>query len=262
MSLLEPGNRSIAEVVTIARAFNDAQLKQLVAALSNGTLPLSAGILQVQHLLHLSTPEARNVTTMLRNWQSEDGSIESLVAALLASRAAYSKALSDAPSVRLVWTGPISTLAPTRSTMSVLLDLIDKAQQEMVIVGYALTEAASVVFEHLAAAQRRGVQIVLVSDRMEEKLPILQACWPFSQRLPLLYTRAETPDDPKSALHAKVAIADQRYMLVTSANLTYHGLSGNIEIGVEIEGQVASEAIALLNRLIAEGICSKVSNVI
>jgi len=260
MSLLEPGNRSIIEVVAIARAFKDAQIKQLVVALSNGALPLSAGILQVQHILHLSTSEARNVTTMLRNWQSEDGSIESLVTALLASCAAYSKALSEASSVRLVWTGPISTLAPTRSTMSVLLDLIDKAQQEMIIVGYVLTEGAAVVFRHLAAAQRRGVQVVLVGDRMEEKLPILQACWPSDQRLPLLYTRAETPDDPRSALHAKVAIADQRYMLVTSANLSYHGLSGNIEIGVEIEGRVATEAIALLNRLIADGVCTRIDN--
>jgi len=259
MSLQESESRSIAEVVAIARIFNDVQIKQLVLALSNGALPLSAGILQVQHLLHFSTSEARNVTTMLRNWQNEDGRVESLVTALLVSRAAYSKALSDAPTVRLVWTGPISTLAPTRSTMSVLLDLIDKAQQEMVIVGYVLTEAAAIVFQHLAIAQRRGVQIVLVSDRMEEKLPILQACWPSNQRLPLLYTRAETPDDPRSALHAKVAIADQRYMLVTSANLTYHGLSGNIEIGVEIEGQVASEAIALLNRLIADGVCTRIN---
>ncbi|MFL5627744.1 MAG: phospholipase D-like domain-containing protein [Ktedonobacteraceae bacterium] len=258
MSLLEPGNHGIAEVVAIARVLNDMQIRQLVAALSSGALPLSVGVLQVQYMLHLSTYEARSVAKMLNNWWKEEGSSVSLVTALLASRAAYTRALADAPSVRLVWTGPISTPASTRSTMGVLLDLIDKAQQEIVIVGYILTESVSIVFEHLAAAQRRGVQVILIGDRMEGKIPILQTCWPVGQRLPLLYTRAETPDDPKSALHAKLAIADQRYLFVTSANLSYHGLTGNIEIGVEIEGLVAADAMALLNRLIADGVCTKI----
>jgi phosphatidylserine/phosphatidylglycerophosphate/cardiolipin synthase-like enzyme len=43
-------------------------------------------------------------------------------------------------------------------------------------------------------------------------------------------------------------------MLVTSANLTYHGLSGNVEVGVLVEGNVAAEAVQLINRLIAEGV--------
>jgi phosphatidylserine/phosphatidylglycerophosphate/cardiolipin synthase-like enzyme len=47
-------------------------------------------------------------------------------------------------------------------------------------------------------------------------------------------------------------------MLVTSANLTYHGLAGNLEIGLEIEGRVAGEVVALLNRLIAENICIRI----
>jgi phosphatidylserine/phosphatidylglycerophosphate/cardiolipin synthase-like enzyme len=262
MSLLEPDNLGIPGVVVLARSLNDTQIIQLVAALSSRELPLSAGVLQVQQMLHLSMVEARSIVTLLRHWQNEEGSSETLVAALLAARAAHTRTLSEAPSVRLVWTGPVSALAPTRSTMSVLLELIDKAQQEIVIVGYLLTEAATIVFDRLATAQKRGVQITLIGDRLVEKLPVLRACWPQGERLPELYSRVETSDDPMAALHAKLAIADQRHMVVTSANLTYHGLTGNIEIGIEVEGQVAADAVALLNRLIAAGVCIRIHDAV
>lgn len=38
-----------------------------------------------------------------------------------------------------------------------------------------------------------------------------------------------------SALHAKVISVDGEKTLISSANLSYHGLEGNIEIGTYIE---------------------------
>jgi phosphatidylserine/phosphatidylglycerophosphate/cardiolipin synthase-like enzyme len=258
MSLIEPDQDTIAQVVTLARTLNERQFRQLVAALSDAGFSLSAGVLQLQQTLQLSTTDARPVVSLLRSWQRLKNSPESLITALLAARATIARIQAETASVRLVWTGPISTTAPVRSTVSVLLDLIERAQQEIIIVGYVFTDAAAIVFESLAAAQKRGVQVVLIGDRLEEKLDILRACWPIGQRLPELYSRVETPADPRSALHAKLAVADQQYMLVTSANLSYHGLAGNIEIGVEIESRVAGEVVALLNRLIAENVCIRI----
>jgi len=258
MSLIEPNQDTIAQVVTIARTLKERQFRQFVAALSDSSLSLSVGALQLQHTLQLSTTDARPVVSLLRSWQRLQCSPESLVTALLAARATSVRMQAETPSIRLVWTGPISTTAPVRSTVGVLLDLIEKAQQEIIIVGYVITAAATIVFERLAAAQKRGVQVVLIGDRLEEKLDVLRTCWPQGQRWPALYSRAGTPADPRSALHAKLAIVDQRYMLVTSANLTYHGLAGNLEIGLEIEGRVAGEVVALLNRLIAENICIRI----
>jgi phosphatidylserine/phosphatidylglycerophosphate/cardiolipin synthase-like enzyme len=258
MSLIEPDQDTIAQVVTIVRTLNERQFRQLIAALADASISLSAGALQLQHTLQLSTTDARPVVSLLRSWQRLKSSPESLITALLAARATSARIQAETPSVRLVWTGPISTTAPVRSTVSVLLDLIERAQQEIIIVGYVITDAAAIVFDRLAAAQKRGVQVVLIGDRLEEKLDILRACWPRGQRLPALYSRVETPADPRSALHAKLAVADQQYMLVTSANLTYHGLAGNIEIGLEIEGRVAAEVVALLNRLIAENVCIRI----
>jgi phosphatidylserine/phosphatidylglycerophosphate/cardiolipin synthase-like enzyme len=258
MTLPVPDQNSIAQVASLARTLHRRQFERLVAAVSDGKLSLSSGVLQIQHVVQIATADARPVASLFRSWQRTKGSEESLIAALLAARAAGSSVRAETPSVRLVWTGPVNASVPARSTISVLLDLIDRGQQEIVIVGYVITDAAAIIFKHLAAAQKRGVQVILISDRLEEKLDVLRSCWPHDQRLPALYSRIETPADPRSALHAKLAVVDQRHMLVTSANLTYHGLAGNIEIGMEIEGQIAAEVVALLNKLIAENICVRI----
>ena len=41
-------------------------------------------------------------------------------------------------------------------------------------------------------------------------------------------------DDKMSALHAEVISVDQKETLITSANLSYHGQEGNIELGTHI----------------------------
>src|SRR5689334_18402676 len=108
MSLRASDNPGIAEIVVITRSLDDTQIKQFVAALSDGRISLSAGVLQIRHTLHLSTAEARNVAALLHHWQHEGRSSESLIVALLAARMAYIQAREEAPSVRLVWTGPVS----------------------------------------------------------------------------------------------------------------------------------------------------------
>jgi phosphatidylserine/phosphatidylglycerophosphate/cardiolipin synthase-like enzyme len=42
-------------------------------------------------------------------------------------------------------------------------------------------------------------------------------------------------------LHAKVLVGDRSDALVTSANLTYHGMETNIELGIHVTGQAAAQ---------------------
>lgn len=44
-------------------------------------------------------------------------------------------------------------------------------------------------------------------------------------------------EDKMSALHAKVISVDGEYTLITSANLSYHGQEGNIELGTQIHSK-------------------------
>jgi phosphatidylserine/phosphatidylglycerophosphate/cardiolipin synthase-like enzyme len=54
-----------------------------------------------------------------------------------------------------------------------------------------------------------------------------------------------------SALHAKVISVDQRETLITSANLSYHGQEGNIELGTHILSQsIARQVEELFTKLL------------
>lgn len=54
-----------------------------------------------------------------------------------------------------------------------------------------------------------------------------------------------------SALHAKVLSVDGKSLLVSSANLSYHGMSGNIELGCYIESKrLANEMDELFKQLL------------
>ena len=44
-------------------------------------------------------------------------------------------------------------------------------------------------------------------------------------------------DDKMSALHAKILSVDGKRTLISSANLSYHGMSGNIELGCLVESE-------------------------
>jgi phosphatidylserine/phosphatidylglycerophosphate/cardiolipin synthase-like enzyme len=253
----QPAHPAIFAAITVARSLDEPHFQQLVAALDNATLPLTSGVLQVQRLLHFSSAESRTIVNLLRFWQEWGKDIQALTIALQAVRATSAIMRAEASSVSLVWTGPVSLPGSTRATGSTLVDLIDHAQQEIIIVGYTLAVSARRIIERLAQAQQRGVQVVLIVDRMEENklLPVLKSCWYPDQELPLLYTRQASSSDPKSALHAKAVIVDSHSILATSANLSYHGLAGNIELGLLVEGKVAWEAVSLLKSLITEEIC-------
>lgn len=252
---------AIHAAITVARSLNETRFQQLLTMLDGGNLSLTAGVLHLQRVLHFPAAESRTVISLFRRWQEWGKDIQTLITTLQAIRATCTAMQDEVPSVCLVWTGPVSLPGATRTTGSVLIELIDHAQQEIVIVGYALAETARDIFKHLADAQQRGVQIVMIIDRMEEEKPlrVLRTCWPRNQDWPILYTRQASISDSKSALHAKAVIVDGHSLLATSANLSYHGLAGNIELGVLVEGRIAQEAVTLLKLLITEEICIQVN---
>ncbi|NJK81664.1 MAG: phosphatidylserine/phosphatidylglycerophosphate/cardiolipin synthase family protein [Chloroflexaceae bacterium] len=163
-----PDWQSTEQVVAVARVLTHVQIERLAAVLADNRLPLTAGALSVQQASNLPTAATGPVVALLRQWHTGGGTADTLAAALLAASTAHYQAEAEASQARLVWTGPVSAAVPARSTLSVLLELIDTAQHEMVIVGYALTEGASEVFAHLIAARQRGVRVVIIGNQLEQ----------------------------------------------------------------------------------------------
>jgi phosphatidylserine/phosphatidylglycerophosphate/cardiolipin synthase-like enzyme len=94
--------------------------------------------------------------------------------------------------------------------------------------------AGSVVLDDLKAAAARGVHIKFIVHDDPANWLAIQKSWPLAAARPavLTWTPAETAGWQK--LHAKLILTDDVDLLVTSANLTYHGLERNMELGIRL----------------------------
>jgi phosphatidylserine/phosphatidylglycerophosphate/cardiolipin synthase-like enzyme len=72
--------------------------------------------------------------------------------------------------------------------------------------------------------------------------------WPLEKRLP-------AADGRHGSLHAKVALADGRIMLVSSANLTEYAMTLNMEMGLLLHGgPLPGQVERHLVRLVQQGV--------
>ncbi len=82
------------------------------------------------------------------------------------------------------------------------------------------------VVDRLAELSSSGVDVTFVLDARYgggQNLPQLWARWPQHRRRPTVYCWQDE-NDAVAKLHAKVVIVDRHDVLVSSANLTGHGL--------------------------------------
>ncbi len=64
-----------------------------------------------------------------------------------------------------------------------------------------------------------------------------------------------------SALHAKVLSVDKKLTLITSANLSYHGQQGNIELGTLIESPIIAQQVdEVFTRLLFDRVFFEICN--
>jgi phosphatidylserine/phosphatidylglycerophosphate/cardiolipin synthase-like enzyme len=145
-------------------------------------------------------------------------------------------------SVSVVWTGPESGLSSSRLTAAAVIDLIDAARSEILLVSYA-TQTEPSIKAALSAAAARSVAVTLLAERHEDNpsytaagtpfpgLSILRLHWPASSR------------PPGAALHAKIIVIDDQVALVGSANLTSRAMESNLECGILIRGGPQPRAI-------------------
>jgi phosphatidylserine/phosphatidylglycerophosphate/cardiolipin synthase-like enzyme len=189
------------------------------------------------------------------------------VAAALDTAAAARQAYHDGRSVALVWTGPEPQGVPHRRTEQALLQVIDAAQERLLVVSYAVYKIPH-VGDALARAAGRGVAVRVViegahrhdgihvydrlralGDAVAERADVY--LWPLDKR-----PRDEAGG--QGVLHVKCAAADGRWLFVSSANLTENAFTLNMELGVLLQGEeVAGQVEQLFDRLIEAGVLTK-----
>lgn len=150
--------------------------------------------------------------------------------------------------VEAVWSGPSTHPVPVRATAQVLVGLVEEARQELLLMTYSATPYPPLL-SALAAAVSRGVSVTVVVETLAGAGGALNGAEPASAfaavpEVRLWHWPRQKREGEYAKMHAKIAVADRRALLVSSANLTHSGVQRNIEAGVLIRGGTAPQRAA------------------
>lgn len=157
--------------------------------------------------------------------------------------------MQDADKVSLVVTAPSSFSINARTTMNVVQSMISGAERNIMITGYSLSSYFSELVDTIIQKSQRGVFVKFFVNDID-KQPEFEKVLRYKGRFLKVYNYRQD-EDKMAALHAKVISVDQKQTLITSANLSYHGQQGNIEIGTLVESkQIARQIEDVFTKLV------------
>lgn len=195
----------------------------------------------------VSHPHYRSLAIeFLDVWRSQAQDLcPQAVALAITTAACAEKAHREEQSVELVWTGPDVGAVPLRRTEQAILQVINSAQRRITVVSYAVYNIPHIC-EALIRAALRNVSINIVvetPDRLEGKnaYDTLAAFGPAvaahcSVYLWPLENRQKDDSGKPGILHVKCAVADGRWLFLSSANLTEYAFTLNMELGLLVTG--------------------------
>ncbi len=155
---------------------------------------------------------------------------------------------NEVESSYLTVTAPNSFKLKNQTTYTQIEKLIDSATNQIIMTGYSISNYFDDFIDKLISKSSKGVLVQLYlnefeNTQLESKLKI------YIGKFFRVYT-FNKDDDKMAASHAKIITVDDCRSLISSANLSYHGLEKNIEIGCVIESQkVAQDIRKLLEQL-------------
>lgn len=244
-------SEAAAEAVQIA---SSEVLLRLAADLQSGDITLNSTTRTLQTRLGVPTGRLGPIRRLL-----DTGAEPELLATIIeVAVLAVDRVRAEAATVEVAATQPQGGRR-IRTTGGVARDVVGGAVEHLLVVGYSVTAdpaLAGLAAKTLAAmgeAASRGVTVTAILHRNELNRTAILKTWPSSAPRPRFYTWPEQPHDTMAKMHAKVLVADARDAFVTSANLTYHGFVGNVEMGVRIIGKPAKVIADVFERLLIEG---------
>jgi phosphatidylserine/phosphatidylglycerophosphate/cardiolipin synthase-like enzyme len=180
-------------------------------------------------------------------WKKEPEASGAVLCGMLRAAAAARLSTERAGKVDVVITGPSERDAPTRSTEAVVVDLVNGAQSELLLVTFAAFSHPPLT-KALSDACARGVAVVVVLETVAGAAGLLAREpadafagvrgiqffeWPPNRR-----------GTSRGRLHAKLVVVDRKRAFVTSANLTGGAMENNLECGLLVHGGSAPERLA------------------
>ncbi len=217
-----------------------------IAAVIIGTEAGRWGLLRLRAQEVAGGPAAREVVgRLLTRWQAEVPTMQPSAIATALEIAAHCVAQARATqTLELAWTGPTSLL-PLRRIAQALQQVIDGAERELLIISYAVYDVPE-IGAALVRAANRGVSLRLVIESPKEvdgrvAYDGLLAFGPYVREQARVFRwppnrRPKDETGRYGSLHVKCAVADERALLISSANLTHYALNLNMEMGLLVHG--------------------------
>jgi len=231
-------------------------IDKVASALADGTLAPGTSPLVLRRVADSNAILENRLALLLEEWRKAGGKevIPGGCLALCLSAIAEGARLArrKAPSVEMVWTGPAVPGSRARSTAEVIREIIDRTRDHLLVVGYALT--AKDLVRRFSEAAERGVTVTMVLHDDPANAKLMRATWPVDAPPPRLLTWPTEDQHPMAKLHIKLVASDGQAMLLTSANLTWLGLSENMEMGVMVGGEVVGQFVRHFDALEKAGI--------
>ena len=158
----------------------------------------------------------------------------------------------------LVLTAPDSFRVKALRTKETLQKLIEGTEKSLTITGYSISDYFADMLDVIIRKSQQGVYIRLYVNEMEKQKSALDRLMAYKSRFLQVY-EYQKQEDKMAALHAKLLVSDAKKSLVSSANLSYHGMQGNVEMGFLIESpEKAKQIEEVMKEMVRMKVFSKV----
>lgn len=151
--------------------------------------------------------------------------------------------------VSLVATVPPSFSLKTKRIQNVAEEMIRGAQKSVMLTGYSISGFIDNLMDELISKSQKGILVKIFINDIQSQSSIDKLVR-YKSRFLQLYNYINE-EDKMAALHAKILTVDGKKTLISSANLSYHGMSGNIELGTIIDSvKIAKQVEELFKDLL------------
>lgn len=153
--------------------------------------------------------------------------------------------------IELVVTAPDSFNIKAKRTRDVVEQLIKSAEKSIVLTGYSVSDYFSGMLDTIIKKSQQGVYVRFYVNDIDKHKNSLDRMIAYKGKYLRFFEYEKQSDDTMAASHAKILTIDSEKTLVSSANLSYHGLTGNVEMGFLVDSfDKAKQTEEMLKQLI------------
>ena len=156
----------------------------------------------------------------------------------------------EAEKAELAITAPISFKLKARKINEVITNMIQDSQKSITLTGYSVSDYFSEMIDLIISKSQQGIYVRLYLNEYEKHKTNLKRLMDLRTKHLRVFDY-QKQDDEMAALHAKTIVVDEKELLVSSANLSYHGMQGNVEMGIRLVSEdKAKQVESLLKEMV------------